>query len=210
MKIFLSLVLAAIPAFSYTITYDTSIPHLFQTIEVSVGGNVINVDAGQIGVRIDDTFPALMYCADPLTWLLVGPTPVSTITEDLFPNGGRIAWLYNTYNPTITLGSEAAALQLAIWEVVLDNNVDDLDSGQTQTTVNTNAQVKLLAGAMLQASASQTDTGLTFYVPDQGSNYSQTLLQSSAIALTQTPEPTNALLAGAGLLLMGALRRRKH
>lgn len=208
MKIFMSLVLAAIPAIGHTITYDPSLPRLFQTIEVSIGGNVISVNAGQIGVRIDGTLPALVYCADPLTWLQTGPTPVTAVTESQFPNGGRLAWLYNTYGPAVLLGSDAAALQLAIWEVILDNNVDDLDAGQTRTTANTDPQVKMLAAAMLQASVAQTDTGVRFYVPDQGPGYSQTLLHASSPGLVQAPEPANALLAGAGLLLAGALRRR--
>lgn len=210
MKILLSLALAALPAFSLTLTFDGTIPRLFQNIEISAGGNVINTSAGQLGVRIDDTFPALMYCADPLTWLLIGPTPVSTITENLFPNGSRLAWLYNTYNPTLTQGWEAAALQLAIWEVVLDNNNDALNAGQLQVTANTDAQVAALAGSMLAASSSMSSTGITFFVPTQGVNYSQTLFQSSAIQLTAVPEPANALLFGVGLLMMGAIRFRRR
>ena len=67
MRFLLPVLMAALPAFSTTITFDNSYPRLFQNIEVSVGGNVINVNAGQIGVYLNDTFPALMFCADPLT-----------------------------------------------------------------------------------------------------------------------------------------------
>ena len=208
MKFFLPVLIAALPAFSTTITFDSSYLRLFQNIEVSVGGNVINVDAGQIGVYLNDTFPALMFCADPLTWLLAGPTPVTAVPDSAFINGARLAWLYNTYNSTLTQGWEAAALQLAIWEVVLDNNNDDLYSGQTQVTVNTDSQVATLAGTMLQASAGQSSAGLTFWVPDHGPGYSQTIFNSAAASSVATPEPATGLLLGAGLLLIGALRRR--
>ena len=102
---------SALPAFSTTITFDNSYPRLFQNIEPGVGGNVINVNAGLIGVYFNDTFPALMFCADPLTWLLAGPTPVTAVPDNAFINGARLAWLYNTYNSTVTHGWEAAALQ---------------------------------------------------------------------------------------------------
>ena len=207
MRLLLPILLAALPAFSTTITYDSSLPRLFQNIEVSVGGNVITVAAGQIGVQIDGNFPALMFCADPLTWLVLGPTPVTIVPDTSFINGARLAWLYNNYNATLTQGWEAAALQLAIWEVVLDNNSDNLNAGQTQVTVNTSSQVVTLAGTMLLASAGQSATGITFWVPDQGSRYSQTLFNSSAALITAIPEPANGFLIGAGLILIGVLRR---
>ena len=207
MRLLLPILLAALPAFSTTITYDSSLPRLFQNIEVSVGGNVITVAAGQIGVQIDGNFPALMFCADPLTWLVLGPTPVTIVPDTSFINGARLAWLYNNYNATLTQGWEAAALQLAIWEVVLDNNSDNLNAGQTQVTVNTSSQVVTLAGTMLLASAGQSATGITFWVPDQGSRYSQTLFNSSAALITAIPEPASGFLLGAGLILIGVLRR---
>ena len=208
MKVFLPLLLATLPAFSSTITFDNSLPRLYQMIEVQVGGNVINTNAGQIGVLIDGYFPALMFCADPLTWLAPGPTTVTPVLDTSFANGGRLSWLYNTYNPTLTQGWEAAALQLAIWEVVLDNNADNLNAGQARTTANTPSQVTNLATLMLQASVGQSSTGLTFWVPTGGPGISQTLLNASFAPITATPEPSNGILLGAGLLMIGFLRRR--
>ena len=194
MKFLLPVLIAALPAFSTTITFDNSYPRLFQNIELGGGGNVINVNAGLIGVYFNDTFPALMFCADPLA----GPTPVTAAPGSAFINGARLAWLYNTYNATLTQG----------WEVVLDNNNDDLYGGQTQVTVNTDSQVATLAGIMLQSSNGQSSAELTFWVPGQGPGYSQTLFNSSAESIVATPEQATGLLLGAGLLLIGALRSR--
>ena len=73
------------------IAFDNPYPRLFQNIEVSVGGYVINVNAGQIGVYFNGTFPALKFCADPPTWLLAGPTPVTVVPDSAFVNGTRLA-----------------------------------------------------------------------------------------------------------------------
>ena len=208
MKLHFLLLLAALPAFATTITYDSSLPRLFQNIEFRVNGNPMNVQAGQIGVQFDGVIPALLYCADPVTSLLVGPTPVTGVPYNAFTNGGRLAWLYNTYNATLTQGWQAAALQLAFWEVVMDNNSDDLNSGQLRVTSNTSSQVTALAGSMLLASAGQSSNGVTFWVPNQGPNYSQTLFSASVVPVVAAPEPGNGFLLGAGLILLAAIRRR--
>lgn len=209
MKLLLPILLAALPAFSTTITYDSSLPRLFQNIEVRVGGNAIIVSAGQIGVQFDGAIPALLYCADPVTSLLVGPTLVTGVPDNAFTNGGRLAWLYNTFNATVTQGWQAAALQLAFWEIVMDNSSGDLNSGQFRVTTNTSTQVSTLAGAMLLASAGQSSTGVTFWVPNQGPGYSQTLFNAAVVPVTATPEPANGILIGAGLLVLSVLRRRR-
>lgn len=196
-------------AFPHTITYDKTVPHLGQMINLQLNGNIVDVSAGQIGVRFDDTLPALRYCADPLTWLEVGPTAVSPILETAFVNGARLAWLYNTYNPTLTEDWEAAALQLAFWEVILDNNSDDLSSGRAQKTVDTDSRVATLTDAMLSASVGKTSSGVTFWVPDSGPSASQTLF-AAAIPNFATPEPFTGILFGAGLLMIGALRLRAN
>jgi hypothetical protein len=207
MKFLFFTMLAALPAFPLTITFDDSVPHLSQMINLRLDGDRVDVNAGQIGVRFDGTIPAVVFCADPLTSLELGPTAVTPVLETSFVNGPRLAWLYNTYSPTLTEGWQAAALQLVIWEVILDNNSDDLSSGRARTTDDTDSRVVTLADSMLAASAGQTSSGVTFWVPDSGPSASQTLFASS-IAYLPAPEPFNGMLFSAGLLMIGALRLR--
>ena len=207
MKHLLLLLLAALPAIPHTITFDSSVPHLSQSLNLKLNGNTMDITAGQIGVRFDDTVPALMFCADPLTWLLLGPTGVTPVPEASFVNGPRLAWLYNTYSPTLTQAWEASALQLAIWEVILDNNADNLETGRARKTEDTEGRVVTLATTMLSASAGRSSSGVTFWVPDGGPSTSQTLF-AAAIPNIPAPEPMNGVLLGAGLLMIGALRRR--
>lgn len=206
MKLLLPILLAALPAFPNTITFSNTVPALFQGIEINLNNTTASLRAGQIGVLMDGSIPALMYCADPLVWLAGGPTPVTPVPDTLFTNGGRLAWLYNTYNPTVNSSWRAAALQLAIWEIVMDNNNDDLSGGSIRTTANTSANIVSLANSMLQASVGQSSTGIVFWVPNQGSSTSQTLLSAASVA---APEPSAALLLGVGLVALGVMRRRK-
>jgi len=207
MKLLFFTILAAMPAFPHTITFDDSVPHLSQVINLRLDGAPVDLNAGQIGVRFDGTIPAVLYCADPLTWLALGPTAVTPILETSFVNGPRLAWLYNTYNPTLTEGWEAAALQLAIWEVILDNNSDDLSAGRARKTDDTDSRVVTLADTMLAASAGQRSGGAPFWGPDSGPSSGQTLFAAS-IQYFPAPEPLNGLMCGAGLLMIGALRLR--
>jgi hypothetical protein len=80
-----------------------------------------------------------------------------------------------------------------------------LNAGLLKKTANTSSNVVILATTMLAASAGQSGTGVTFWAPNQGSSYSQTLLSGGA----QAAEPSGALLLGAGLMALGAMRRKK-
>jgi hypothetical protein len=96
-----------------TMTYDSSIPALQQTINVRFDGTNTSIYAGQIGVRFDNGITALLFCADPFTALRSGPVEVTPLTTNQFANGDRLAWMFNTYVPTFTQSWEAAAFQLA-------------------------------------------------------------------------------------------------
>lgn len=194
MRTFLTLLVATLPAFSHTLTFDRALPRLYQATTVNVDGNDRTVNAGQIGIWIDTVYDIMAYCAAPGITLLTGPTDVTPVPDSLFNEGARLAWIYNFYNPTVTQGWEAAAVQVAIWEIILDTD-DDLSTGRFR--YSSDAQIQTRAMAILAASANQSDSGVVFWVPDAGPNYSQTLLSADP-----TPEPPAFFLGGAALLFL--------
>lgn len=187
-----------------TMTYDSSIPALQQTINVRFDGTNTSIYAGEIGVRFDNGITALLFCADPFTALRSGPVDVTPLTTNQFTNGGRLAWMFNTYVPTFTQSWQAAAFQLATWDIVADNG-NGFGAGRIQSNSNTTAQILNFANTMLAASQNKSGTGATFYAPTNGPTFSQTLFRAD----NPVPEPSTYLLMGIGLIGLSQLRRRK-
>lgn len=209
MKALFAIALAISPCFALTITLDSSVTSLSQTLVVSLDGVSTSYDAGQIGVRFDDGSPALLFCADPLTWLRSDAVAVTAVPSGSLPYGPRLAWLLQTYGSSLSSGAEAAALQFAAWDIVLDGG-DGFTEGQLQAHSSTDSAVLALANNLLTASAGKSASGVSFYVPDQGPSYSQTLFgfsPAAALVVNETPEPATFLLLGGGLLWVGARRR---
>ena len=196
MRTLLTLFVATLPAFSHTLTFDRSLPRLYQVTTVNVDGADRTLNVGQLGIWIDTVYDIMAYCAAPGITLLTGPTDVNAVPETLFNEGQRLAWIYNFYNPSVTQGWEAAAVQVAIWEIILDST-DDLSAGRFRYSAD--AQIRSRAIAILAASANQSGDGVVFWVPTNGPSFSQTLLSADP---TPTPEPPAFILGAAGLLLL--------
>ena len=189
-----------------TMTYDSSIPTLSQTVNLKFDGNVTAIYAGQIGVRFDSNLTALLFCADPFVMLRTDAVEVTPLSTNQFSSGPRLAWMFNTYVPSFTQNWQAAAFQAAAWDIVADNG-NGFAAGRVQSTTTTDAQVLNFANVMLSASANKSGTGATFYQPTAGPRYSQTLFNASPDA--SVPEPSSYLLIGAGLLALSQIRRRQ-
>lgn len=187
-----------------TMTYDGTVPALFENIDVKFDSQNTNIYAGQIGVRFDSGVTALLFCADPFIALRLDTVTVTPLPGSQVNNGERLAWMFNSYVPGITQGWQAAAFQLAAWDIVADGG-DGLSTGRIQSATGTNAQIAGAAQALLAASQGKSSTGATFYQPTAGPHYSQTLFEASA---SPVPEPSTYLLMGAGLLALAHLRRR--
>jgi hypothetical protein len=123
--------------------------------------------------------------------------------------GGKGAWLFNAYGPGIRTAvneresrDQAAALQVAIWEAMLDTS-NDLTTGAMKIVSNSDIKEKV------------KNYLLALYNPDGSYKTSEaTWLDLSTsqnqLALPGVPEPGTLLMLGSGIGLAVAIRRRRQ
>jgi hypothetical protein len=154
------------------------------------------------------------YCVE-LTQTAASPTTFivdSTVNLISPAVGGKIAWLYNTYATQSISAINAAALQIAIWEIRYDGGSIDIGANGGKFFVNTGfandtaviAQANTYltsignntsTAAWLRNSQRQDQVGPRPPLEGQGNN--------------RVPEPGAFALLAAGLPLVALLRRRK-
>jgi len=162
----------------------------FQNIEVVNGSNT-------------SSFAAL--CVDPIQYSSTGPTNYTTPGFGAFfgtTKAAEITQLYNyAYAGTLGNNQNAAAFQLALWEIANDNQ--NLGTGGVHTTGSTNGSVAAAAQLLLtNFSSAATSPSYSFAV------YQSNTLQDFLVA-TPVPEPGTYAMFLAGLGLMGAIARRR-
>lgn len=159
------------------------------------------------------------YCVDPFNsaispqWVEEHSTEVMIVDGVLDADaGGRAAWLFNTFAPTIRAGGadadiEAAGLQVAIWEAVHDTD-NNLAAGDFALVVNDSIWGGEVLASQIQDQA-QVYLNQLFYAP--GQFYTSTAVwldatptgqdQITQLRLPSTPvaEPSTLLLFGFGV-----------
>jgi hypothetical protein len=147
----------------------------------------------------------IAYCVDLFTSIGFGTYNTTMGSPGGYPNGLRAAWIYENYAHLVTTNQQAAALQVALWDVVHDGG-DGLSVGNIRLSASESALLAS-ANAIVAASAGKTSWNATILYNQVISTGApaQTLITSGQMS---TPEPTTLGMTGAALLALGMLRRK--
>ena len=199
--------------------------HDIVTIDANVGGNVVSGSYYAGEITWDWTAPVptgfeasiVTYCVDILHELTDPQKVAISTTADPLMNtpatdgGGKAAWLLNQFAGAVSTGVQAAALQVAIWESLYDND-HNLDTGSFKL-VHSSAAYTGAAEATLIYNQANNYLGQLFY----GNGLYHTSVADWLDATTATgggqdqittPEPSSLLLIAIGGLTTRLRRRR--
>ena len=188
----------------------------FDGLYVTVNNTTYGVAGTQFAAKLASTIGALpgnsvpdfySFCLDVGTDISVSNPYQATLSpaSSFVPNGNAIAYLYNTFNSPVgtPLGkTQAAALQLAIWEEEYGTNIAGLDivtpsditsmdtyNGATET----NAILSLAATYLSDVPSSPTSTA-TIYTPVVAGSTQCLIGPDPQIAVTKTADAASIVV----------------
>jgi len=186
---------------------------LGETVRMHAPGINLLTSAGQVCVEYQDmTFAGytVEIDQDPAT------CEVTRVPVDVLKNADLVSYLYETYHPTADTSVKAAALQVAVWEVLFESDKNKIDAGSGKFLISENNTVRKMANDMLSTLPSNYQPSYPQYV--LASPVNQDILVGSSVGRASgggasgggaaVPEPTGLAMLGLGGVLMLIRRRR--
>ena len=180
------------------------------SVNEQIGVGVLNI-AFDGSLQLQDAF-----CVDRFRYISNGNYTVNVSAPSTVTNGARAAWLLHDILPQINaapVGTQqrnlAAALQMAIWDIIQDGG-DGFTAGRIRQSTSTNALrvtdpiILSLANTFITRSNGQAYTNALVLNNVNVNSYTQRLIVDQGV-----PEPSTWALALTGLLWAG-IRRAKR
>ena len=178
-------------------------PELTQWVKFHCDGKLadgMTVRAGSYGVLLDGReFDA--YCVDADQY--AGSCEVSVLDIDVLPNHEQIAYLYETFSGSAVNSTRAAALGVALWELLYESEGNAADVTAGEFYITRNCDVADLANSMLTDLPEQYSP-----VMDLSVLHSPCKQDMLIGGLAAVPEPTTMALLFIGAALTIVRRRR--
>jgi hypothetical protein len=181
-----------------------------QTIPLVVnnGTSSQNSFAGQILVTMLGQ-SRVTYCFDLFTGISAATYNTTFDNPANYTNGARAAWIYEQNALTATTNFLAAALQLALWDVVHDGG-NGLNAGSVRLASSGSNSLRSAAEALINASIGHSSTNATILRNvSLAGNPAQALITSDRLYPQPVPEPGTWAMMLAGLGACGWQRRRR-
>ena len=197
------------------------------TVSINYLGTQINTSAGVFGdASLDSASIPPFWCVDLSHTVPYPPWSLPGYTEAplAFPStevSNLETLFFNNYSGSLFTGPDnAAAFQLAIWDILFD---DDAGGGNLSTyTGNGGSAFGVVSGTISASVVSQAQGWVT--TAETGTQHPYTLTElinsdgyqnfiypgAPGINLNNAPEPTELALLGAGLVAMMFVMRRRR
>jgi hypothetical protein len=156
------------------------------SVNISLNGVGYSGIAGQSFLKLSDGQNLVAFCIDIVHGVSPGQSYLVDVrsTNDGLTNGGKIAYLANTYGASLLDPSHAAALQIAIWDELYNNGST---TGPFQYISGGDASIPSLVNFYL--GQAQNNSGTSTWLDASPSWTTNSAGQSMAIADPPPPSP---------------------